>query len=112
MQNIQFGAARASRLGDQVAAHSGGLARTFHQLQLAANWVRREDLVPLNRWTAACWPATMGCMPSTWRKVTYLVVGGLTEVGFADGSLLLVVSHQGRGVADQARRSFVCSHIP
>jgi hypothetical protein len=24
MQNIQFGAARASRLGDQVAAHSGG----------------------------------------------------------------------------------------
>ena len=44
----------------------------------------------------------MGCMPSTWRKVTYLVVGGLTEVGFADGPLLLVVSHQGRGVVDLA----------
>jgi len=27
MQNIQFGAARASRLGDQVAAHSGGYLR-------------------------------------------------------------------------------------
>jgi hypothetical protein len=44
----------------------------------------------------------MGCMPSTWRKVTYLAVGGLTEVGFADGRLLLVVSHQGRGVVDLA----------
>jgi hypothetical protein len=27
MQNIQFSAARASRLGDQVAAHSGGYVR-------------------------------------------------------------------------------------
>ena len=44
----------------------------------------------------------MGCMPSTWRKVTYLAVGGLTEVGFAGGRLLLVVSHQGRGVVDLA----------
>jgi hypothetical protein len=44
----------------------------------------------------------MGCMPSTWRKVAYLAVGGLTEVGFADGPLLLVVSHQGRGVVDLA----------
>jgi hypothetical protein len=41
-------------------------------------------------------------MASTWRKVTYLAVGGLTEVGFADGSLLLVISHQGRGVVDLA----------
>jgi len=41
-------------------------------------------------------------MPATWRKVTYLAVGGLTEVGFADGPLLLVVSHQGRGVVDLA----------
>jgi hypothetical protein len=41
-------------------------------------------------------------MPSPWRKVTYLAVGGLTEVGFAAGSLLLVVSHQGRGVVDLA----------
>lgn len=44
----------------------------------------------------------MGCMPSTWRKVAYLAVGGLTEVGFAGGPLLLVVSHQGRGVVDLA----------
>jgi len=41
-------------------------------------------------------------MPSQWRKVAYLAVGGLTEVGFAAGSLLLVVSHQGRGVVDLA----------
>jgi hypothetical protein len=45
---------------------------------------------------------TIGFMPSPWRKVTYLAVGGLTEVGFAAGSLLLVVSHQGRGVVDLA----------
>jgi hypothetical protein len=44
----------------------------------------------------------MGRMASTWRKVTYLAVGGLTEVGFANGSMLLVVSHQGRGVVDLA----------
>jgi len=31
-QNIQFGAARASRLGDQVAAHSGGSARARREL--------------------------------------------------------------------------------
>lgn len=41
-------------------------------------------------------------MPSPWRKVAYLAVGGLTEVGFAAGFLLLVVSHQGRGVVDLA----------
>ena len=41
-------------------------------------------------------------MPSPWRKVTYLAVGGLTEAGFAAGSLLLVVSHQGRAVVDPA----------
>ena len=29
-------------------------------------------------------------------------MGGLTEAGFAAGSLLLVVSHQGRGVVDLA----------
>src|SRR6478609_9554462 len=57
---------------------------------------------PLNRWLPACWPATIGCMPSPGKKVTYLAVGGLTEVGFAVGSLLLVVSHQGRGVVDLA----------
>jgi hypothetical protein len=44
----------------------------------------------------------MNCMSSTWRKVAYLAVGGLTEVGFADGSKLLVISHQGRGVVDLA----------
>lgn len=43
-----------------------------------------------------------GCMPSLWKKVAYLAVGGLTEVGFADGSLLLVISHQGHGVVDLA----------
>jgi len=44
----------------------------------------------------------MNCMSSTWQKVVYLAVGGLTEVGFTDGSMLLVVSHQGRGVVDLA----------
>jgi hypothetical protein len=46
-------------------------------------------------------------MPSPWKKVTYLAVGGLTDVGFAVGSLLLVVSHQGRGVVDLASRNVV-----
>jgi hypothetical protein len=64
--------------------------------------VGMRTLVPLNHWTTASWPATMNCMSSTWRKVTYLPVGGLAEVGFADGPLLLVVSHQGRGVVDLA----------
>jgi hypothetical protein len=41
-------------------------------------------------------------MESAWRKVADLAVGGLTEVGFAAPSLLLVVSHQGRGVVDCA----------
>jgi len=41
-------------------------------------------------------------MASAWRKVAYLAVGGLTEVGFARGPLLLVISHQGRGVVDLA----------
>jgi len=41
-------------------------------------------------------------MSSQWKKVAYLAVGGLTEVGFAAGSLLLQVSHQGRGVVDLA----------
>lgn len=39
----------------------------------------------------------MSSMRSSWRKIAFVAVGGLTEVGFA-GSLLLVVSHQGRGV--------------
>src|SRR5216684_4157181 len=42
----------------------------------------------------------MSGMPSPWKKGRDLAVGGLTEVGFAGGSLLLVVSHQGRGVVD------------
>jgi hypothetical protein len=38
-------------------------------------------------------------MSSPWRKVADVAIGGLTEVGFVPGSpLLLVVSHQGRGV--------------
>jgi hypothetical protein len=43
----------------------------------------------------------MGSMPSSWKRVAFVAVGGLTEVGFA-GSFLLVVSHQGRGVVDLA----------
>lgn len=40
-------------------------------------------------------------MPSAWEKLADVAVGGLTEVGFVPGSsLLLVVSHQGRGVLD------------
>ena len=36
-----------------------------------------------------------------WGKIADLAVGGLTDVGFVPGSsLLLVVSHQGRGVVD------------
>ena len=66
-----------------------------------ALWPGVRTWSPLNRWLPACWPATVGCMPSPWRKVTYLAVGGLTEVGSAAGSLL-VVSHQGRGVVDLA----------
>ena len=38
-------------------------------------------------------------MSSPWKKVADLPIGGLTEVGFDPGSsLLVVVSHQGRGV--------------
>jgi hypothetical protein len=82
------------RNGEHSRGAPNGGSRAFHRLQLGRErWVRHEDLVPLNRWTAACRPATMGCMPPSWRKVTYLAVGGLTEVGFADGPLLLVVSH-------------------
>jgi len=67
-----------------------------------ALWPGVRTWSPLNRWLPACWPATIGFMPSPWKKVTYLAVGGLTEVGFATGSLLLVVSHQGRAVVDPA----------
>ncbi len=39
--------------------------------------------------------------PPPWRKVADITVGGLTEVGFGDGTdLLLVVTHSGRGVFD------------
>jgi len=48
-------------------------------------------------------------MSSQWKKVAYLAVGGLTEVGFAAGSLLLVVSHQGRGVVDLASGELLVS---
>jgi hypothetical protein len=37
--------------------------------------------------------------PAPWKKVTGFAIGGLTEVGYApDSDLLLVVSGQGRGV--------------
>lgn len=39
--------------------------------------------------------------PPPWRKVKSFAIGGLTEVGYApDSDLLLVISHQGRGVFD------------
>jgi hypothetical protein len=40
-------------------------------------------------------------MTSPWKKVAYVAIGGLTEVGFVPrSSLLMVVSHQGRGLLD------------
>lgn len=43
----------------------------------------------------------LGEPPAPWRKASVHTVGGLTGVGFAEGSdLLLVVSHQGRGLFD------------
>jgi hypothetical protein len=42
-------------------------------------------------------------MSSPWKKVADVAIGGLTEVGFVPGSaLLLVVSHQGRGLVSLA----------
>ena len=39
--------------------------------------------------------------PNSWKKVATVGIGGLTDVGYADNSdLLLVVSTQGRGVFD------------
>src|SRR5262245_9637675 len=39
--------------------------------------------------------------PAPWKKATGFAIGGLTEIGYAPGSdLLLVVSGQGRGVFD------------
>lgn len=44
-----------------------------------------------------------GPVPPPWRPIAFHRVGGLTEVGFAeDGALLLVLSHDGRGVFDCA----------
>jgi hypothetical protein len=43
----------------------------------------------------------MAVVCSVWKKIAYVAVGGLTEVGFVPGcSLLMVVSHQGRGIVD------------
>lgn len=40
-------------------------------------------------------------MTSRWRRISYIAVGGLTEVGFGhDARYLLIVGHQGRGVVD------------
>jgi hypothetical protein len=42
-----------------------------------------------------------GTMSLTWVKAADMAIGGLTEVGFVPGTaLLLVVSHQGRGLVD------------
>ena len=49
----------------------------------------------------------MGVDPA-WEKVRYVAVGGLTEVGFSlVAGLLLVVSHQGRGIVDVATGAVV-----
>jgi hypothetical protein len=46
----------------------------------------------------------LGQPPAPWRRVAGHAVGGLTEVGFASGSdLLLVVSSEGRGLFDGRR---------
>jgi hypothetical protein len=37
-QNIQFGAARASRLGGQVAAHSGGYFACLYPQAVQRDW--------------------------------------------------------------------------
>ena len=40
-------------------------------------------------------------MTGSWRRISYVAVGGLTEVGFGrHARFLLIVSHQGRGVVD------------
>jgi hypothetical protein len=45
--------------------------------------------------------APIGPPPPPWRELDVIATGGLTEVGFARGSdLLLVCSHVGRGVFD------------
>lgn len=36
----------------------------------------------------------------SWERVGVVAVGGLTDVGFADEHLLLVIGHQGRGLVD------------
>jgi len=53
---------------------------------------------------APIWVAEMMAgMSSGWKKVADVAIGGLTEVGFVPGgTLLLVVSHQGRGAVDLA----------
>jgi hypothetical protein len=41
------------------------------------------------------------CTTGSWRRISYIAVGGLTEVGFGQPArFLLIVSHQGRGVVD------------
>ena len=43
----------------------------------------------------------MGGMSPAWKKIADVAIGGLTEVGFVPGgTLVLVVSHQGRGLID------------
>jgi len=42
-----------------------------------------------------------GLPPEPWRHVASHGIGGLTDIGYGEGSdLLLVVSHNGRGVFD------------
>lgn len=49
--------------------------------------------------------------PAPWRHVATLPVGGLTEVGFADSSdMLLVLSDDGRGVVDCRTGQLLARH--
>ncbi|MBI3270037.1 MAG: hypothetical protein HYZ53_13505 [Planctomycetes bacterium] len=51
------------------------------------------------------------CPPSPWMHRRTIFTGGLTEVGFGPGTdLLLVVSHDGRGVFDCATGERVARH--
>ena len=57
-----------------------------------------DHLEPVRRNVRA---AVAGPPPLPWRQITTIAIGGLTEIGFADDSeLILVLSWQGRGVVD------------
>lgn len=50
----------------------------------------------------------LGEPPEPWRKIGVLAIGGLTDIGFAHSSeLLLVVSGSGRGILDCRKGIFI-----